>query len=586
MAVNTKSALAEIQQAVAHVNNGRRTDAVLIYESVAAEAGDDVAIHVELGQLCQLLGDPVQAIVHFEIAVEREPDNAHFLGFLATACRNAGQPQRSWDLFEKAQAIDANIVDVNHGLGITHMFRADFVRARPYLERACELKPSDASSRSNLATVLAQLDEHEAALKHAEKAMQLDPGHQNAYYTYARILTFTGQTEEAIRHLEKTIRQHRTFGVAYDLLARMKKFTPADQKFIDKAEKVLDVGMPAQDRYCIHYALGKIYDDLGSYDLAFEHFRQANVLKKRDFDAKRERELFRQLRKVFNKNSLQDFQAMGNPSAMPVFIVGMPRSGTTLMEQMIASHPLAAGADELPEMPLIAREISPTDDMKRIVARTRGNLNEDNIREYAERYLSVLTQGREGAERIVDKLPGNFINVGLILTIFPNATIIHAMRHPLDTCLSCFFQNFGEIRWSNDMAVIARIYALYRDVMDYWSSILPAGRIIDVSYEQLIEDPQSQGRRLVESCGLEWDDSILEFHKSKRVIKTASVWQARQRIYKSSKQRWMNYSSHIAELANALSPYLQDDRDMLTEHGIDLASPTAFGRLTRLFGSG
>jgi hypothetical protein len=196
----------------------------------------------------------------------------------------------------------------------------------------------------------------------------------------------------------------------------------------------------------------------------------------------------------------------------------------------------------------------------------------------------VLTQGREGAERIVDKLPGNFINVGLILALFPNATIIHATRHPLDTCLSCFFQNFVEIRWANDFAVIGDIYAIYRDVMEYWKSVVPEGRIVEVSYEKLVEDPPEQGRRLIESAGLAWDDSILDFYKGERVIKTASVWQARQRIYTSSKQRWMNYASYIGELANALSPYLQDERDVLSEHGMELSSPSALGRLTRLFG--
>ena len=576
--------LADVRQLVADIRNGRPDDAMLAYEAVARQAGDDDVVQVELGHACLMLGDPTQAVVHYEAAVGREPDNAHYLGFLAVACEQAGLPQRSDELFGQAYAIDADIPDVNHGLGINHMRRGDYAGSREFLERACELKPSDASIRTNLATVLTNLEDYDLALKHAQKAIKLDPDHENAYYAYGRVLTVTGRNDEAVRHFEKTIRQHKTFGAAYDLLARIKKFSSADSKFVEKAEKMLDAGMPARDRYCLHYALGKIYDDLGGFKTAFEHFRQANILKRREYDTRRDRNLARQYQKVFDRDSLRQLESMGDPSAMPVFIVGMPRTGTTLMEQMIASHPLAAGAGELAEMPYIARQISPIDDIRHVAANMRRNLTGENITQFARRYLSVLTQGREGAERIVDKLPGNFINVGLILALFPNATIIHATRHPLDTCLSCFFQNFVEIRWANDFAVIGDIYAIYRDVMEYWKSVVPEGRIVEVSYEKLVEDPPEQGRRLIESAGLAWDDSILDFYKGERVIKTASVWQARQRIYTSSKQRWMNYASYIGELANALSPYLQDERDVLSEHGMELSSPSALGRLTRLFG--
>jgi tetratricopeptide (TPR) repeat protein len=581
---NRKTLLADIRQLVAHVTNGRRADAMLAYEAVARQAGDDDVVQAELGHACLMLGDPSQAIVHYERALGSAPDNAHYLGFLAVACENAGLPKRSDELFEQAYAINADIPDVNHGLGINRMRRGDYAGAREYLERACELKPSDARIRTNLATVLSNLEDYDLASKHAQKAMKLEPGHESAYYAYGRVLTETGRNDEAIRHFEKTIRQHKTFGAAYDLLARVKKFSSADSKFIEKAEKMLDAGMPAQDRYCLHYALGKIYDDLASYEQAFEHFRQANVLKKRDYDAKRDRSLSKQYSKVFDSDSLTQFESLGNSSATPVFIVGMPRTGTTLMEQMIASHPQAAGAGELAEMPFIAREISPLDDMRQVATHMRRNLTGEAIAQFSEQYLSVLTQGREGAERVVDKLPGNFINIGLILALFPNATIVHATRHPLDTCLSCYFQNFVDIRWANDFAVIGEVFAIYRETMDYWTSVFPEGRIVDVSYEQLVEDPRGQGRRLIESAGLEWDDSILEFHKGDRVIKTASIWQARQKIYKSSRQRWMNYAPYIGELANALSRYLQDERNVLAEHGIELSAPSALGRLSRLFG--
>ena len=288
------------------------------------------------------------------------------------------------------------------------------------------------------------------------------------------------------------------------------------------------------------------------------------------------------MKKTFDASSLQKFRKLGHASEQPVFIVGMPRSGTTLMERMIASNPRAAGAGELPEIPRISRLISPEDNPRQFAATVRANLTDKNITNYAKNYLGVLRQSGGNVDRIVDKLPGNAFNLGLISILFPNATIIHAIRHPLDTCLSCYFQNFTNVRWANDFQVIGEIYDHYREVMTHWEDILPNGKIIDVHYEQLIDDPETYGRHMLEACGLEWDSDSLEFYKKETVVKTASLWQARQPIYQSSKMRWKNYASHIANLADALSDYLQDDRQDLANHGIDLAAPTGIGWLKKM----
>jgi len=578
----TTELIAEIQKAARHLRNGRRVDALLVYDEVAKRASDNVAVHVELGHLCSELGDRSQAVTHYRTAVDHEPDNAHNLGHLGIALQQMGLAEEAFETLSRAMAGNAEIPSVLHGLGIIFMDRADHAQARNYLEKAQQLTPSDGNIRTNLATVLAHVNEHELALKHAEKGLKLNPANRNAHYAVGRVLTELGRGDEAIRHFEKTIRQHKTFGGAYDLLARMKKFTPSDRPFIDKTEKVLQQGMPAKERACVHFALGKMYDDCGEWDKAFEHYGQANLLQKKDYDMKRARQHFKQLKKVFGASSLQKFQALGHSSEQPVFIVGMPRSGTTLMEHMIASHPRAVGAGELPEIPRISRLISPEDGRRHSAATALSMLTDENIAAYAERYLSVLQQGANGANRIVDKLPGNVFYLGLISILFPKATIIHAMRHPLDTCLSCYFQNFTNVRWANDLAVIADIYDLYREVIAYWQSVLPKGKIVDVHYEQLIEEPEVHGRQMLEACGLDWDSENLEFYKKDKVVRTASLWQVRQPIYKSSKKRWKNYASHVGPLADALSDYLQDDRDELVNHSVDLAAPSGFAWLKKL----
>lgn len=566
----TNTPLAQIQKAAQHVRKGRRAEGLAIYEEVAQRAGDDAAVRIQLGHFCSELRAFDQAIEHYAVAVEQEPDNAHSLGFLGVAYQQNGQSKEALDVLNRAMAIDAELPSVLNCLGVIHLERDDYGQARAHLERATRLKPGDASIRANYATSLMHLNEHEEALKQAQKAVKQDPANWYGHYIVGNILTESGRTDEAIRHFEKTIREYRTFGAAYDLLARIRKFTAADRPFIEKTERVLKAGMPPEQRYSVHYALGKMYDDCREWDKAFEHFRQANLLKKKPFDAHGERKAFRHKKKAYDAAALERYRCLGHPSKQPVFIVGMPRSGTTLMEQMIATHPRAAGANELQEIPRIADLVSPSDDLRRFVRATHANLTPDNITEYAERYLGVLRQGREAADRIVDKLPGNFFYLGLISILFPNATIIHAVRHPLDTCLSCYFQNFTQLRWTNDFKVIAEMYRCYREVMAYWECVLPDGKILDVRYERLIEDPEAEGRRMIEHCGLEWDSSLLRFHEQKRVVKTASFWQVRQPIYRSSKMRWMNYAGHLEELANELSDYLQDERQDLKDHGIDL----------------
>lgn len=579
---STRSPLTQIQQAAQQLRNGRHAEALALYEQVARQAPDEPSLQIQLGHFCAMLGAFDKAIGHYSIAAEQAPDSAQYLGFLGSAHQQNGEPEAALEIYERVLALDDRIPSVLSGLGVIYMYRNDYARAEGYLARAVELKPSDANAQTNYAITLQHLNEHDKALQHAQKATKLEPVNPDAYYALGNILTQMGRVDEAVRYFEKAIQQHRAFGEAYDLLARIRKFKAADRPFIAKTEKVLDSGMPAKQRYSVHYALGKMYDDIGEWDKAFAHFEKANLLKKKPFDIDHDKKRFKLAKKVFDRATLERCREFGHPSSEPVFIVGMPRSGTTLLEQMIASHPRAAGADELTELPRIARLVSPDEDLRQFVSLTQANLTPENIKSYAESYLRVLRQSREGAERIVDKQPGNCFHLGLISILFPNATIIHAVRDPLDTCLSCHFQNFATIHWANDLGIIAEMYRLYRDNMAYWEQVLPSGKILEVRYERMIEDPETEGRRMLEACGLDWDERSLRFYEQERIVKTSSLWQARQPIYRSSRRRWKNYASHLGELARALSDYLQHEREELEQHGIDLSGASPIGWLKKL----
>ncbi|MDH3431715.1 MAG: sulfotransferase [Gammaproteobacteria bacterium] len=578
----SEALLADIRQASQELKKGRRPDALLIYHDVKRRAGSRASVQHQLGCLCEEIGDIDQAISHYKIATDEAPEMPSYLATLGIAYLNAHELDNALDALQQAMALKPDMPDVLHGLGVYYMRRADYEQAADYLQRACKLKPSDANVRSNLASTLRELNRHDEALVHAQKAVKLDASEPGTHLALCNVLSETGRMDEAVRHLENTIRQHKDFGLAYDLLARIKKFSSADLAFINKTEKLLRRGMPAKQRYSLHFALGKMNDDCGRYDEAFSHYEQANLLRKIDYDVGIEVNLLKDMKKAFTAASVRSFASMGNDSPQPVFIVGMPRSGTTLMERIIASHPQGAGAGELPEMPRLGREIFPVEDRRRAAARARSELTASKIEGYANGYLNVLRQGRPEARRIVDKMPSNFYFVGLIKSIFPNATIIHAIRHPLDICLSCYFQNFSDLPWSNDFRSIGKVYSIYRDAMDYWHQVLPEGKILDVQYERLVEDPEHHARRMLDACGLEWDDIVLDFFRQKNVVRTASIAQTRMPIYKTSKMRWINYKSHLGELAQDLSEYLEGDRELLAEHDIELPEPTATGWLKRL----
>ena len=578
----TRRLLAEVERANRELRGGRRIDAILIYEEIAQQSNLDPAINVALGRLSLSLDESRQAVAHFQKAISEKPDNTQYHGFLGLALQVEGCLDDAVEAFEKALSGGDELPAVLNGLGIIYLNRGDYQKARSLLEKAQQAKPSDGVIQTNLAMTLIRLNEHEIALQHAEKGLKQNPDNPSSHYIYGKILAELGQVESAVRHFEKTIRQHRHFGGAYDQLARLKKFSAADGPFIDKAENVLKQGMPAKERLALHYALGKMYDDCEQWDKSFEHYRQGNLLKKKGYDIKRDRRLFSQLKKLFDAKSLAKYRTMGNASAMPIFIVGMPRSGTTLMERMIASSDRAAGAGELQEIPRIADLIAPSDDARHFVANARKNLTAENIAKYAEGYLDVLRQAGPSMDRVVDKLPENYFHLWLISILFPNATILFARRHPLDTALSCYFQNFAALPWADDMRTIGEVYRFHCEVMDYWKSVLPEGKIVDIHYEQLVAEPEIHGGQMLESCGLEWRGDGLENYRKEKVVKTASLWQVRQPIYQSSMMRWKNYAPHVAGLAGQLSDFLENDRDELARHQINLDAPSRLGLLKRM----
>lgn len=568
---NNKDISTQIQNAIQCFNKGDKVSAQSAFDQIKDLPSDDVGALVQLGSLAYQLGENVAAINIYTRLTDEYPDNAGYLHDLARAYIDSSMLQQAEQLLNKAIEINPEMHSAYINLGYIYILRNNFVDAVEPLKKAVKLKSSDPIAYKNLITALTQSGETEEAYSCAKKLVRLQPKMAEAYHMLGVILKRFGRFDEASTNFEKAIRLNNIFGYSYFDLASSKKFSEADQAFIKKTEKVLLTSMPANDRTSIHFALGKIYNDCKQWDKSFEHYKQANLIGRPAVQDRISYDVFNKTHKSYTKKLFQKIDSIGNTSDVPVFVVGMPRSGTTLIEQIISSHPEGAGAGELTDIETIHSSIFPSDNLNSYKQELNKILTPETIAEHTGTYLNILQQTNEEASKIVNKMPENYLFIGFIHALFPNARFIHAVRSPIDTCLSCYFIPFRSVLWASDLEWIAERYVFYRKAMEYWKSVLPEGVITDVCYEDLVADPETQSKRLIDSIGLEWDPACLEFYKDKRTVETASLWQVRQPIYTSSSKRWLKYAKHIEQLVTGLKDHLTDeDIQELENQGVSM----------------
>jgi tetratricopeptide (TPR) repeat protein len=389
------------------------------------------------------------------------------------------------------------------------------------------------------------------------RALEIDPKCTGALlglgYLYAT-KSELAKTEEVYR---KVIEFDSDNLSAHFMLANARKTQPGDKHLAalltaEEAMRNSRVPMLNNQAVSLHFALGKCFDDLGEHDRAFPHFLEGCRLKRAtfDYDAAQMTRYFDEIMRDFEPATFERLRGGGSDSHVPIFVLGMPRSGTTLIEQIIASHPEVHGAGELSDMSTIAQ---------RNVAGTRGfpgsilALDGPTLAKWGNDYVAGLRARASDTPHITDKMPGNFLFMGLINLMLPNAKIVHVRRDPVDTCLSCFTKLFiGAQKQTYDLAELGRYYADYARLMDHWRKVLPAGAFLDVQYEDIVADQETQARRIIDFCDLEWNDACIDFHKHKRSVNTASMEQVRQPIYNSSVERWRQYEKYLGPLLDAL----------------------------------
>lgn len=547
-----------IREGIALQRRGDLAGASALYMDVlASNAADPQALHY-LGLVRFQQGQLQEADQLLSRSAELEPVNANTWSDLGMVRVKAEQPEAALAPFSRALQLSPDHPDAlnNKAQALRNLGRFD--QALPLLERLVILKPQSARALYALAAVQQKSAAGEAAIKTYQRALKLAPEDPRIRLGLGDALESAGKFRQARAQYLAIIRREPDSPLALSRLLQLRDGEP-EPEHIERAQALADdAGTPEDGRIRLNVALGYLHDRNRRYEEAFRRLQLGyDVLSKREpFDSAGYTRAIDSLIEVLTDDFFASAPVSGNASQRPIFIVGMPRSGTTLAEQILASHSQVAAGGELSSLLKVSYQIQQFSTTGEPYPRGLRAISENSLATMAQRYLDDLDKISVSAGRVTDKLPFNFMHLGVIALLFPNARIVHCRRHPLDNCLSCYFTGFADqIRFANQLDTLGHYYSDYDRLMRHWHKVLPL-EIFDLQYERLIEDTETTVQDLLAHCGLAWEDACLSFYQTQRSVRTPSRWQVRQPIYKGSMQRWRNYETQLQPLVTILEPLL------------------------------
>jgi tetratricopeptide (TPR) repeat protein len=591
----------EFQQALSFHRHDNLHEAERLYRTILASnpAHFDAILH--LGLIILQQGNLVEAVGLFRQAVDTNPNSAEAQAALANGLLAMNRFDEAFAGYETALAIAPDQAEANFGLASVLSALQRYQDAIAYFERALAIDPDYAEADYGLATTLQALKRHDQAIPFFEKALAVDPNYAEAVHGLAAALHALNRHGEAIGFYQRAVAIERGYGPAHNNLGiALKEVGRLDEARVSferavaleptRAEFYFNLllgqetragdphlsalenlarhadELPEEDQIYIHFALGKALADVSEHERSFHHYLKGNALKRRHvaYDEAATLRMFERIRAVFKPELMRSKAGQGDPSTIPVFIFGMPRSGSTLIEQILASHPKVFGGGERLDLRDALNSFGETGDIdlpfpERFLVATGDELHGLGA-SYLEHLRTGIPRSVADRRRITDKMLANFRLVGLIHLALPNARIIHSCRDPVDTCLSCFSTLFfADQPFTYELGELGRYYRAYHSLMEHWRRVLPEDVMLDLDYEELVADFEPQARRIVAHCGLEWDDACLAYDKTARAVKTASAAQVRQPIYRSSVGRWRPDADMLKPLLDGLGPDLAGD---------------------------
>jgi len=510
---------AHYNRAVILEHLGRPGEAADAYRAAIQLQADHVAACNNLGHILNELGQPERALPYFHKVIELSPDSCHGHSNIAVVLETIGRLAEAEQHYRTAIVNDGNAVDPRNHLGFLLTEGGRFHEALDVFEQLLTLFPGNETALAGKATVLEHMSRHEEAYQTLKPALKAEPVSGDVARAFSIVARHIGRHDEAIEVCNRALESPE---------------------------------LPQKGITDLHFALGQLHDRLEHWDEAFSHYQTANSATPGIFDFKQHQNTISSIIKSCSADALNQLPRSSDNSERPIFIVGMPRSGTSLVEQILSSHPDVFGAGELTEISNIETSLrGEPGDTTGYPGNTR-NLTRETCDRLAQRYQAVLTKISADTRFVTDKMPHNFLSLGLINLLFPNARIIHVRRNPLDTCISLYFQNFNALHaYSTNLTSLGQYYREYLRIMQHWRDTLDI-RFTEVDYEDLVANQQQVTRELIEFCDLSWHERCLEFHSSSRFTKTPSYDQVRQPLYSHSVGRWKHYKNHISALIESL----------------------------------
>jgi tetratricopeptide (TPR) repeat protein len=545
-----------IAQGLKAHRSGDLAGAERIYRKILGQAPDEFdALHLlGLVKAQQRRFEEAEVLLAKALAIKN--DSPDLLNNLGNVVLELGRADDAAARFQQALSLRPNYAEAHYNLGNAKRRAGDLDSAAASYRTAIGLRPNYRDALFNLAELLRWSDQPAAAIDLLRRLLAAYPRDADAHGLLGTTLRQEGQIEEALKAFDRALALNpRLAGIHYNRV-RSVKIEPGDSQLSAMealARREQELG--ATERGLLRMALGKAYEDLGRDDEAFANYLLGNRLKRAlvPYDETAAEARFAALHRIFTAELLSKKTGQGAPSSLPIFIVGFPRSGTTLVEQILASHPQVHGAGELSDLEHIAAAMRASRAPELSFPDCLPSLRPEELLLLGQTYLDGLRRRAPSAMRITDKLPENYLRIGLIRLALPGARIVHVGRNPLDACLSCFAINFlNGLPYTCDLGELGRHYRRYLALMAHWRSLLPPDGLLELQYEALIDDPEGQSRRLLDFCGLAWDARCLAFHETRRTVHTASVDQVRQPLYRSSLQRWRRFEKHLGPLIEAL----------------------------------
>jgi len=508
-------------------------------EAVRLRPNDGEA-HAVLGLAAMGKGESALAIASFRRATELSPEMSGAYHNLGVAFQREESFDEAIDAFTKAIALSPTVAESYMHLGRCFLAKAQGEEALKCAETALKLNPNSKIARQLFSDARYVAVQGENGQRYIAQAIQEDPMSAFPHALMASRLQEQGDFDGAEESIRRSTELQPNQGFAYYSLAHNRKMREGDRALIERIDAISkEAELHSVEKQFIHFALGKMFDDLGEYERAIRHLDLAHQdpgnesLLGEKPDAERQAAKVQRFTSFFTAELLDRFKGVGSDSAEPIFIFGMPRSGTTLLEQIVSRHSQVGGGGEL---------FFWRDNVRPIIDISNDDIVVPELQKAAGRYLELIRSISPGVDHVTDKFPSNYVYLGLLHLAFPNSKFIHARRHPIDTCLSMYMRPFSTNQGlGRTRRQIVETYRLYLKLMEHWRATFAPNRIIEVQYEQLVQNPEEITRRVIAHCGLDWEDACLRPQEGDRRVITFSKWQVRQPVYTTSVERWRHY---------------------------------------------